>query len=103
MHAALPFTLLCMVSSLSLQDEGIVEAPSVKTDSVTALIRAGVRPILAATICDPPAVPLLDPSDPYELQSFLLAWALLLAHILGMPAGDSGKAFLSQALRDEYE
>ena len=48
---------------------------------------------------------MLDPFDPEGrfLQPFLLAWAVLLAHILDMPAGDSGKAFLAQALRDEYE
>ena len=88
-----------------LQDEESIEAPPAKQDSVTALIRAGVRPQLAAVICAPPEAP----SDPQgdqgvnETQTFLLAWALLLAHILGMPAGDSGKAFLAQALRDEYE
>ena len=89
-----------------LQDEESPEVPPAKTDSVTALIRAGIRPQLAAAICDPPAEPILDPSDPEELQSlqpFLLAWAMLLAHILGMTAGDSGKVFLAQALRDEYE
>ena len=84
------------------QEEEPSETPPAKQDPATALIKAGVRPQLAAVICDPPA----DPSDPQgvdELQTFLLAWALLLAHILGMPAGDSGKAFLAQALRDEYE
>ena len=89
-----------------LQDEENPEVPPAKTDHVTALIRAGIRPQLAAAICDPPADPILDPSDLEEvhsLQPFLLAWAVLLAHILGMPAGDSGKAFLAQALRDEYE
>lgn len=76
---------------------------------MTALIKAGVRPQLAAVICNPLADPLSDPSDPaalqklHELRTFLLAWAVLLAHILGMPAGDLGKAFLAQALRDEYE
>ena len=91
---------------MHLQDEDASEAPPSKSDSVTALIKAGVRPQLAATICNPPADPLLDPADPQDaqdLQLFLLAWALLLAHILGMPAGDAGKVFLSQALRNEYE
>lgn len=84
-----------------MQDEEQPEVPPAKTDAVTALIRAGIRPQLAAAICTPP----LDPdlvSDPV-LQNFLLAWAVLLAHILGMPAGDPGKPFLAQALRDEYE
>ena len=81
------------------QDEESPEVPSAKADAVTALIKAGIRPQLAATICSPPADPLLDPSDPQEaqlLQPFLLAWAVLLAHILGMTAGDPGKAFLAQ-------
>lgn len=98
--------LLSGVTAASvLADEESIEAPPAKQDSVTALIRAGVRPQLAAAICAPPEAP----SDPQgdqglnETQTFLLAWALLLAHILGMPAGDSGKAFLAQALRDEYE
>ena len=91
---------------MRLQDEDASEALPSKSDPVTALIKAGVRPQLAATICTPPADPLLDPTDPQDaqdLQLFLLAWALLLAHILGMPAGDAGKVFLSQALRNEYE
>ena len=99
-------TLLVHKVYVYVQDEESSEVPPAKTDSVTALIRAGVRPQLAAAICEPPADPLLDLSDPQEaqlLQPFLLAWAVLLAHILGMPAGDSGKAFLAQALRDEYE
>lgn len=86
---------------MKMQDEEQPEVPPAKTDAVTALIRAGIRPQLAAAICTPP----LDPdlvSEPV-LQTFLLAWAVLLAHILGMPAGEPGKAFLAQALRDEYE
>ena len=89
-----------------MQDDDTTEAPPSKSDPITALIKAGIRPQLAATICSPPAEPLLDPADPQDsqqLQPFLLAWALLLAHILGMPAGEAGKAFLSQALRNEYE
>ena len=91
---------------MHLQEEESPQVLPAKTDPVTALIRAGIRPQLAAAICDPPADPILDPLDPEEvqyLQPFLLAWAVLLAHILGMPAGDSGKPFLAQALRDEYE
>ncbi|DBB01874.1 TPA: hypothetical protein ACH3X1_000476 [Trebouxia sp. C0004] len=99
--------LLSGVTAASTRaDEDASEAPLAKSDPVTALIKAGVRPQLAATICNPPADPPLDPTDPQDvqdLQHFLLAWALLLAHILGMPAGDAGKVFLSQALRTEYE
>ncbi|KAL3158795.1 hypothetical protein ABBQ32_011522 [Trebouxia sp. C0010 RCD-2024] len=94
--------LLPSVTAASTRaDEEQPEVPPAKTDAVTALIRAGIRPQLAAAICTPP----LDPdlvSEPV-LQTFLLAWAVLLAHILGMPAGEPGKAFLAQALRDEYE
>ena len=89
-------------SDTKLQDEEPPEVPPARTDAVTALIRAGIRPQLATAICTPPTV---DPdlvSEPL-LQTYLLAWAVLLAHILGMPAGDPGKAFLAQALRDEYE
>lgn len=89
------------IKTLRLQDDEQPEVPSAKTDAVTALIKAGIRPQLAVAICTPP--PDHDLVSEPVLQTFLLAWAVLLAHILGMPAGDPGKAFLAQALRDEYE
>ena len=82
-----------------MQEAESPAVPATNTDAVVVLTDKGVRSQLAQVVCWPHAA-----EGTHEgLHRFLLAWALLLAHILEMPAGDPGKTFLAQALRDEYE
>ena len=90
--------------AVSQEAEDEQDAPKKAASNVRmALIKAGVRPRMAAILCKAPSVGGKSYEDLQAMKQYLWAWAALLAHILALPLNDPGKALLAQALRAEYE
>ena len=76
--------------------------PAAATDTaLEALRRAGIQPCMAEALHQSPDHEQGDYESTNELKKYLIAWAILLAHILEMPITDPGKVFLAQVLRAE--
>jgi hypothetical protein len=69
-----------------------VDAGASGGDAAAAVERGGVRPELAAAL-----------AAPRPRRRLLLAWSLLLAHLLAIPPGRPGRRALALALRNANE
>ena len=92
----LPHVTPAMQDELDVADPPTSSGPA-KGGTFAALSRAGVTDLLAREIAQP-----VDLRKPRSRQRCLVAWGLLLSHILALPEGSSGRPFLAQALKEEY-
>ena len=83
------------------EDSG--DTPAAAADTILeALLKAGIHLSMAGSLSKTPNTR-GDYQSINTLKEYLIAWAMLLAHLLEMPATDLGKPFLAQALRAEHK
>ena len=68
-----------------------------------ALVRSGIHLCMADVLSRTFDPDWSDYETTNEVRQYLIAWAMLLAHIIEMPTADPGKSFLAQVLRASNE